>query len=82
MTTTNEQTNKEKTATTRRIMLNSLGVLLCVVLIPILVLNCILIVQGILNPDKVPSIGKYTPMIVLTDSMDTSSINDASIIFS
>ncbi len=70
MTTTNEQTNKEKTATTKRIILNSLGVLLCVVLIPILVLNCILIVQGILNPDKVPSIGKYTPMIVLTDSME------------
>lgn len=53
----------------KKIVINSLGILFCVILLPILVLNCILIVNGIVHPDKVPSVGNKTPMIVLTDSM-------------
>jgi signal peptidase len=46
------------------------GIVLCVILVPILVLNSILIVRSMIHPDEVPSIGKYVPLIVLTESMD------------
>lgn len=49
---------------------NVVGVVLCVILLPILVLNCVLIVKGMIAPDKVPTIGNYAPLIVLTKSME------------
>ena len=45
------------------------GIVLCALLIPILVVNVIMIIQGLARPSKVPSIGGYSPLIVLTDSM-------------
>ena len=47
----------------------AVGVILCVLLVPILVVNLVLIIRSYTNPDKVPSIGSYFPLIVLTDSM-------------
>ena len=76
MSAQNEALNKEKPST-KKIILNSVGILLCVLLLPILVLNCILIVKGIAKPDEVPALGKTIPMIVLTDSMhDTIKSGD------
>ena len=49
--------------------LTVLGIILCVVLIPIVLINCTLIVKQFLNKDEVPSVGGVFPMIVLTDSM-------------
>lgn len=69
MTNTESTSIKEKPPV-KKIIFNSLGILLCVILLPILIFNCILIVKGIIYPDQVPSIGKYTPMIVLTGSME------------
>ena len=46
-----------------------LGTVLCIVLVPILIINCTLIAKSVLNKDEVPSIGGYMPLIVLTDSM-------------
>ena len=46
-----------------------LGTVLCVILIPILILNISLIVRSFTNPDDVPRIGKWLPLVVLTDSM-------------
>lgn len=46
-----------------------LGIALCVILALMLVLNCVLIVSSAVNPNKVPSIGNYSPLIVLTESM-------------
>ncbi len=45
------------------------GIILCIVLIPMLVMNCTLIVKSYVSPDDVPAINGYAPMIVLTDSM-------------
>jgi signal peptidase len=42
---------------------------LCVILIPILLINITLIAKSYINEDEVPSIGGVFPMIVLTDSM-------------
>lgn len=59
---------KEKTSLTHRI-LTIVGIVLCVILIPVLIINCTLIVKSYINPDQVPTIGGFCPLIVLTDSM-------------
>ena len=46
-----------------------IGIILCVILIPIIIINCTLIIKQFTDKDKVPSIGGTFPMIVLTDSM-------------
>ncbi len=58
---------KEKNSLGHNI-LTVVGVILCVILIPILIVNCILIVKSYTSED-VPSVGGYLPLIVLTDSM-------------
>jgi signal peptidase len=50
-------------------ILTVIGVILCVILIPILIINITLIIRSYTNSDEVPSIGGVSPMIVLTDSM-------------
>ena len=50
-------------------LLTIVGIVLCVILVPILVMNLTLIVKSYINTDEVPAIGGYSPMIVLTDSM-------------
>lgn len=54
----------------KKIILNVIGIILCIILIPILVINGFLIVKGITNKHEVPSIGGNAPLIVLTGSMD------------
>lgn len=46
------------------------GIVLCVILIPMLIVNCTLIIKSFVNKDKVPDFGGLFPMIVLTDSMN------------
>ena len=46
-----------------------IGTILCIILIPILVINITLIIKSYTNQDQVPSVGGYLPLIVLTDSM-------------
>lgn len=50
-------------------VLTTIGVILCILLLPILVINITLIIRSYTNKDEVPSIGGIFPMIVLTDSM-------------
>lgn len=45
------------------------GIVLCVILIPILIVNCTLIVKSYVNSDKTPDFAGVVPLIVLTDSM-------------
>lgn len=45
-----------------------IGTILCIILLPILIINCILIVKSYTS-EEVPSVGGYLPLIVLTDSM-------------
>lgn len=61
-----KKTEKKSTVS---VVFNVIGVLLCVILIPVLVLNLTLIIKSYTNKDQVPSFGGYLPMIVLTDSM-------------
>ena len=48
------------------------GIVLCVLLVPILIVNCTLIVKSLVNQDEVPDFGGFSPLIVLTDSMKPS----------
>lgn len=49
--------------------LTIIGIILCVILVPILIINCTLIVKSYTNKDEVPDFGGVMPLIVLTDSM-------------
>lgn len=49
-------------------ILSIIGTVLCLILIPILIVNCLLIVKSYTS-DEVPSVGGYLPLIVLTNSM-------------
>lgn len=59
---------KEKTSTSHKIF-SVIGIVLCIILIPILIINITLIIKSNTNKGEVPSVGGYFPMIVLTDSM-------------
>ena len=59
---------KEKSSVTHKV-LTVIGTILCVILVPILIMNVTLIIKSYTNKDEVPSIGGYLPLIVLTDSM-------------
>ena len=47
-----------------------IGILLCVVLIPMLVINLTLIAKSFTNPEEVPDFMGYKPFIVLSGSME------------
>ncbi len=63
------KTKEKMPSTTAHKVFNILGIALCVILVPILIVNCVLLVKGFTDPDNVPTIGGVAPMIVLTDSM-------------
>lgn len=62
------QQTKEKPSVASRVW-TVIGIILCVILIPILVINCTLLIKGYTGDGKVPTVGGIFPMIVLTDSM-------------
>ncbi len=63
-----ETTSKEPTTKLHKI-LTIVGIVMCVILVPILIVNCTLIIKSFVNKDKVPDFGGILPLIVLTDSM-------------
>lgn len=65
----NIEIERQASSDKKNIVLTILGIILCIILVPLLLCNIILIIQGYVNPDVVPSIGGYKPMMVLTDSM-------------
>lgn len=60
---------KEKSTLPEKI-LAAVGVILCVVFIPILLVNVTLIVKSYVNPNQVPDFMGYKPFIVLSGSME------------
>ena len=63
------QTKEEKSNVRNRV-LTVVGAVLCVILIPILVINVTLIIKSYTNADEVPKIGGYCPLIVQSGSME------------
>ncbi len=64
----NEKNEKKNTGALHKTA-TIIGVILCIILLPILIINITLIIRSLTNPDKVPSVGSIFPLIVLTDSM-------------
>lgn len=62
-------TTPETKASKKHKTLNIIGIILCVILIPILLFNLTIIVKSFTNKDAVPDVGGWFPLIVLTDSM-------------
>ncbi len=61
---------QDKSANTKsNTVLTVLGIILCALLAPILILNVTLIIRSFAAPSEVPRIGKHLPLVVLTDSM-------------
>ena len=69
MVNENLTTDSKKSSTTHRIF-TIIGIILCVILAPLLIFNLILVIQGVVNPEEVPGIAGYKPMMVLTESME------------
>ena len=65
-----ENTNASAKITKTAKVLNITAIVICVILLPILCFNCILLVKGMINADEVPSVGKYIPLIVESPSME------------
>ena len=61
--------NKQENSTKFHKALTIIGILMCVILVPILIVNCTLLVKSFINKDEVPDFGGTLPLIVLTDSM-------------
>lgn len=61
---------KEEKSNSRHRVLTIVGAVLCVILIPILVINVTLIIKSYTNADEVPKIGGFCPLIVLSGSME------------
>lgn len=45
------------------------GTLLCILILPVVVINCTLLFKSHINRERVPNIAGTFPMVVLTDSM-------------
>lgn len=60
---------KEKKKSSGSRVVTVVSILLCLILLPILVVNCTLLIKGLIKSDEIPSIGGIFPMIVLSDSM-------------
>ncbi len=60
---------KKRTSVVHRIC-TLVGSLFCFILIPLLLINCTLMIKSITNKNEVPDIGGIFPMVILTDSMN------------
>ena len=65
----NKNKKEQESGSLRHKILNIVGTVLCIILIPILAINVTLIAKSYINTEEVPSIGGVLPLIVLTDSM-------------
>lgn len=61
--------NKQENSSKFHKALTIIGIVMCVILVPILIVNCTLLVKSFINKDEVPDFGGTLPLIVLTDSM-------------
>ena len=60
--------------------LTIVGIIMCVILVPFLVMNVTMIIKSYAEPDKVPSVFGVSPMIVLSPSME-DTIKSGDMIF-
>ena len=62
-------TDQNKQVDKKQRILTIIGIVLCVILVPILIINCTLIIKSFINKDEAPDFAGVVPLIVLSDSM-------------
>ncbi len=62
--------DKKENSELRHRILSIVGIVLCVILVPILIVNCTLLIKGWANQDEVPSFFSVSPLITLSGSME------------
>ncbi len=60
---------KKENGALRQKIFTVTGIVLCVLLVPILIMNCTMIIKGLVNSDEVPDFAGVLPLIIYTDSM-------------
>ena len=63
-------TEEKKSSSGRGKAFTIIGIIMCVILVPILIVNVTMIVKSYTDPDAYPSFAGYNFMIVLSDSME------------
>ena len=66
----NEKEAVKEKSSGRNKAVTIIGIILCVILVPILVVNVTMIIKSYTNPDEYPSFAGYNLMIVLSPSME------------
>ena len=69
----------EKQEKIKKIQLSKLdiiGIILIGLFLPIIIINATLVIKGMVNPEKVPTVFGYAPLIVISDSMDLEYSKD------
>ena len=65
----NDNSPKKEKSSGLHNTLTVIGIVLCVILVPILIINCTLLIKSFVNENEVPDFAGVMPLIVLTDSM-------------
>ena len=73
--------SEKQSSTLRDKILTGIGIALCVLLIPMLIANVTMIIKSYTSKDEVPSFLGFTPLIVLSGSMEPQ-IHEGELIFS
>lgn len=66
---TGDVTDEKEKSTLRHKAATIVGTILCIILIPVLTINIMLIVKTYVFKEQISAIGGFVPLIVLTDSM-------------
>ncbi len=66
MTATTQQSEKRSGS----VLFNVIGVLLCLIFIPVILVNLVLIAKTYTDPDHIPSVAGFSPVICLSGSME------------
>ena len=61
--------NSQKKGGAAHLVANIIGAVLCIIFIPVIILNLILIVRSYTEPDKLPMVFGVSPVIVMSGSM-------------
>lgn len=69
MLTNKKPVDKNEPVDKKQRTLTIIGIVLCAILVPILIVNCTLIIKSFINKDEVPDFAGIVPLIVLSDSM-------------
>jgi len=65
-----EKTNKQQKRKSSKRVSSIIGIVICVILVPILLMNLTIIVKSYINPDAVPDFFGIKPFVVLSGSME------------